>query len=177
MASGEYVGRIKFYSKDKGFGFIGSSDPLLKHDTWFHVASTRGDVIPEVGDKVVITIDPDVITKDRYVATKIVIIREEKKPETNVLLGFPIIRGSGIRGFVVKEDLGHVTTEDCYAWAAKTSIEARAKLKDLAERRGGNAVFFHKTRAIYDPGTITSIWNRDPRFVCEGNVVRVEPVK
>jgi len=165
----KYEGAVKFYSKEKGFGFIGSKSPKLSGDTWFHITEIQGENPPEVGDKVTFSIS-NKIKKGRHSALKISIKAKPPKPKKNSSLsGFPCVRGGSVGGCILNKDLGHIESSSYFYDAYATKLEAQNALISLAKSKGANAILYYRWTVVKDTGYL--IWQDPSRFSAEGNAV------
>lgn len=136
------VGSVKFYSTEKGYGFIYSQG---QPDAFFHVTEVDDPLPPAVGTPVSFVLETDprsgkLCAKNVRLEHGAVVSERTKKPSLT-LDGFPCVRGNGISGFVIKESFGNVCVGR--GWFADTfgsANEAREKLIEYARDKGANAI-------------------------------------
>ena len=171
------IGRVKFYSYERGYGFI--STPT-DGDLFFHIRHVLDQLPPKVGDHVTFTRSRDE-RRDREYAdqVRVVEVPEHKPPKT--LKGFPCIRGQEIAGFRVARRFGQVIVgakAGLFSWNFDTANRARQALINEAKSKGANAVFnfySHRERVGYKPllGFGDKYWKTE--FWAEGEAVRLVP--
>ena len=158
----KHKGKVKFYSEDKGYGFIYHEG---LGDLFFHITEVLGANPPRVGDSVSYTVFESSNGK-KPKATAIEIhepasndispILKKNKDTRNIMQpkkldGFPCIRGSSISGFKIIREIGRISVGGS-AWYNShfsTANEARDALIEKAKRKGANAVIeynFHNDR-------------------------------
>jgi CspA family cold shock protein len=179
----EKCGLIKFYSQDKGYGFISVDHGS---DVFFHITNVSERLPPKVGDQVSFS-SRESKKGGRLEAFNVSVIkaappnqeqepaRKEKTEYRAELKGFPCIRGSRIDGFRVEREIGHLRGEPEPKWRWFgfgrmyfkwfTSVdEARQALIKEARKRGANAIF-------------DFVWHRNDTysFWAEGRAVYLVP--
>ena len=141
-------GRVKFYSTEKGYGFLHSEEKTS--DYYFHISQIIGAEPPKQGDTVEFVVG---MHNGKPQAQHISILANEKVAQSERQLdGFPCIRGQSVRGFIVTEDLGHITIGMPvfgFFRAYTTVNRARDDLIWKAQRMGANGIInfvFHNDR-------------------------------
>jgi len=165
-----YEGTVKFYSQEKGFGFIGSKSLKLSGDTWFHITAVIGENPPKVGEKVTFSVLEE-MRKGKHVAIEVSIRHEPlKQKNTPSLGGFPCIRGSSVGGFIINRDIGLIETSSSY----DTQLKAENALILLAKSKGANAIFYYRWTIVHD--TVSLFFSDPPTYSAKGNAVLLVPI-
>jgi hypothetical protein len=127
-----------------------------------------------VGDKVIFSISEE-MKKGGYTALEVSIRHEPpKQKDTPSLGGFPCIRGSSIRGFIVIKDLGHIETSKYFSGLHATNLQAENALIQLARSKGANAIFYYRWTLFQDNNYL--FWPEPSRYGAEGNAVLLAPI-
>ena len=157
-------GKIKFYSTEKGYGFIFDEK---NGDLFFHITDVNGADAPSVGDIITYEIKNDAKSKKskavdiNIIERQSLAIDEEAKKNASIhthnrkknLNGFPCIRGSTISGFKVANTVGRISVGGAswYNLHFSTANQARDALIEKAKRKGANAIIefsFHNDRQL-----------------------------
>ena len=157
-------GKIKFYSTEKGYGFIFDEN---HGDLFFHITDVNGADAPSVGDIITYEIKNDAKNNKpkaidvTIIETQILVQHEETETNASIhnhkrkktLNGFPCIRGSTISGFKVSNTIGRISVGGAswYNLHFSTANQARDALIDKDKRKGANAIIefsFHNDRQL-----------------------------
>ena len=133
------TGRVKFYSNEKGFGFISTR---TDGEFFFHITHVLDQLPPNVGDFVTFTPSKDE-RRGRTYADQVKVVETPKHTSPRTLKDFPCIKGQEIAGFEVWRTFGQVLVGNC-----DTASDAREALVEAAKSKGANAVFsylLHRT--------------------------------
>ena len=188
------TGRVKFYSYERGFGYISTQ---TDGDFFFHITHVLDQLPPKVGDSVTFMPSKDE-RRGRIHAAQVRVIESPRRTPPKTLKGFPCIKGQEIIGFRVKKTFGKVLAGDKigYKKAAdkdkkelfqyaqinglnlfsnfSTANEAREELIRFAQFKGANAIFnFHLHKEKKDIGIFSKSW--ELTFWAEGEAVLLMP--
>ncbi len=172
----KYSGTVKFYSYDRGYGFIHVEE---KPDIYFHITAFSKGYPPNLGDCVEYEIE---ITSRGVRAVNIhpiesySTLKENDVIEIKKLEGFPCIKGGSMKGFYI--------AKHCYGWlspGARTSLRvtaniAQGELIQIAHKRRANAIVnFYIHRENKREKIIFGRWKSTSLFWAEGQPVVLEP--
>ena len=139
-------GKVKFYSTEKGFGFI--FNETENEDVFFHITEVKGPDAPNAGDFVSFEVsESEDQAQKKALNVKISmnsVARDKSNNLENGIDGFPCIRGESIKGFIVAKRLGKVTVgRPVLRWfrAFDSANGARDALICKAKIMGANAIF------------------------------------
>jgi cold shock CspA family protein len=171
-------GKVKFYSVEKGFGFIFDEDKMV--DVFFHITEVKGAEPPIAGDEVSFEVSKTE-SRGRNKALNIEIvagaaIQKKLKGESRSLQGFPCVRGASISNFVTLENKGKVTAgKPILRWfpAYSSTNDARDALIEKAKALGANAIInytWHNDRRRAERVFSKSFYFKD-NFWAEGEAI------
>jgi cold shock CspA family protein/uncharacterized protein YbjQ (UPF0145 family) len=171
-------GRVKFYSVDKGFGFIFDENEMV--DVFFHITEVKGAEPPIAGDEVLFEASKTE-SGGRNKARNIeivsgVAIQKKLESESRSLQGFPCVRGASISNFVILQNKGKVTAgKPILRWfrAFSSTNDARDALIEKAKALGANAIInytWHNDRRRAERVFSKSFYFND-NFWAEGEAV------
>jgi len=176
------TGKVKFYSTDKGYGFI--HDGGSGKDIFFHVTAVVGPDAPSTGDVVSFEVSEE-DRKGRVAASRVEIVESTQSIHQQrsrlTLNDFPCIKGGSIAGFGIARRLGRVSAGNGFFITYYSVNEARDALINSAKSKGANGILnfvWHRehrrrsysTKQIFGDGYNYHHKNND-YFWCEGDAV------
>ena len=172
-------GVVKFYSQDKGYGFVFSCS---NEDVWFHITSVNGPNPPQTGDTVNFSVSQGKkgpIAKEITITAAAADIKNEKlttQKKSRELKGFPCIRGDTLRGFHVQRHCGGFFRNNIKTEEFSSANAAKDALLWKAKQNGANAVlnFYTHRRTFWHTGFLGGR-SQITRFWAEGEPVFLEP--
>jgi len=182
LTSSAFTGKVKFYSSDKGYGFI--YDGESGKDVFFHITAVIGPDAPSTGDVVSFDVS-DEDKKGRVAASRVELVesvqnihQQRSRPTLN---GFPCISGDSIAGFGIARRVGHLSAGNGFFITYSAVNYAQNALIQSARSKGANGILnfvWHRvprrksysTKQIFGSGYNYHHKNND-YFWCEGDAV------